>query len=460
MEIDPIALSAATSAFMAYIAAFTLLYDWYATGKGERPRLEWSMGMIAYGTGNLFSFLVYSAIEPDILSLFIYINLSGAVAMGLMLYGALILFYPDPIRAKVVSVAYGCFFTFGTFFFGFINPVSLPFVTGLLGEITNRSLMMWFGVVITSPVSFLIAYLMFVDLRATQNIASFWISLHFFLYGLLLFIFPFEDKTLRFVFYIGRALSMAAILIGVRELVRKKVYTQLIKEAKAESAFLLDIISHDIKGYVHGSQMLLEYGAIDEESQKIIERNISSINSLVNRVRRYRAIDRFCMSSLSPLDLVVIIEKNLKEVRQSFPENSIDYHIQLDPDVDKYEILGNEFLNDLILNIFMNAVKHHRNSPEVHFDITIADVARERCWQIEIADDGPGIPENLVQTLFSISESESLDTEKGLGHLIIRKTVQWYGGKVWAENRLENSKIAGASIFLLLPKCTTKFKKK
>ena len=458
MDIDPIALSAATSAFIAFIAAFTLLYDWYATG--ERPRLEWGIGMMACGIGSLIGALMYSVLESSVFILFIHINLSGAISMGFMLYGTLILFDPDENRAKIISICWGCFFTVGTFLFGFLIPTSLPITPVLLGETTNTSMMLWFGVETIIPVSILIAYLMFVDLRATQNIASFWISLHFFLYGILLFIWPFDDDTLRLLFYIGLAFSISAILVGVRELGRKKVYTQLIREAKAESAFLMDIITHDIKGYVHGSKMLLDYGIVDKESQDMISNNLIRINSLVQRVRRYKAIDRFKETTLTPLDLVTIIENNIKGVRHSFPQHAIDYNINLDPEVEKFEILGNEFLDDLFLNILHNAVKHHRNRPEVFFEITIKDMQSEDNWQIIIEDDGPGIPEDQIQSLFSFSKEESPKSEKGLGHLIASKTIQWYNGKIWAENRIEDNTVVGASIFIMLPKFRTEYKKR
>lgn len=458
MDVDPIALSAATSAFIAFIAAFTLLYDWYTTG--ERPRLEWGVGLMACGLGSLIGALMYSVLEPSVFLLFIHINLSGAIAMGFMLYGTLILFDPVKKRTKFISIGFSCFFTIGTFIFGFvIVPTSIPITPALLGESTNMSMMLWFGVETIIPVSFLIAYLMFVDLRATQNIASFWISLHFFLYGILLFIWPFDDDTLRLLFYIGLALAISAILVGVRELGRKKVYSQLIREAKAESAFLMDIITHDIKGYVHGSKMLLDYGIVDNESQDMIINNLIRIDSLVKRVRRYKAIDRFQETVLTPLDLVMIIENNVKGVKHSFPQNPIHFNIDLDPEVEKFEILGNEFLDDLFLNIFHNAVKHHRNRPEVFFNITINDLPVEDKWHIIIEDDGPGIPADQVQSLFSFSEEEIPKSEKGLGHLIARKIIQWYGGKIWAENRVEDEEVVGAEINIMLPKFRTKRKR-
>ncbi len=450
MEISPITLSVTTSGFIAAIAAFTLLYDWYANR--EPPRLEWGIGMLFCSLSYFFASLMYATTET-ILSFLIYVNSSG-ISMSLLLYGTLLLFDPNRTRAKIVSIGYGCSFIIGTIFFGLFITASFPISPVLIqyGEITNRSMVAWFTIEMLIPVSFLIACLMFMDLKQTKNIASFWISLSFFLYSILLFIWPVEDETLRFFFYVGRAISTACIFAGVRELSRKKLYSQLIREAKAESAFLMDILSHDIKGYVHGSKMLLESKLFDEESLNIIEKNLLGIGSLVERVGRYRAIDKFQESALSPLDLVEIIEKNLKGVSRSFPQNSVNFELFLDESVDNFEILGNEFLNDLFLNIFHNAVKHHRNSPNVHFYVSITDMTKEQCWKIEIQDDGPGIPDDLVESLFSISEDESPATEKGIGHLIIRKTVKWYGGKVWAENRKQEGRIKGTSIYVMLPK--------
>ncbi len=85
MEINPIAISAATSAFMAFIAAVTLLYDWYATGKGESPRLEWGIGMVAYGTGNLIAAFIYSFNQFTDFNFFVNIRISGAVSMSFLL---------------------------------------------------------------------------------------------------------------------------------------------------------------------------------------------------------------------------------------------------------------------------------------------------------------------------------------------------------------------------------------
>jgi len=443
-----IALSAGASAFMAFIASFTLFYDWY--NKREAPRLEWGVGMFFYGAGLIHFGLMSLVLETSVFETFLGLILNGAISFGLFLYGTLRLFDPNQTRAKLLSIGWSLCFIVGIALYGFILTTSFPIIPIIPRsvEITNLILMEWFAVEFTIPISILIAYLMFVNLRQTANISSFWISLFFFLYGILLIIWPFEE--FRLIFYVGGALTTGSILVGVRELSRKKLYTQIIREAKAESAFLLDVLSHDIKGYVHGSKLLLEIETMDNRAIGTIDANLESINTLVDKVRRFRDIDQFNASKLRPLDLVDTIEKTLKKTKQSCPDCSIGYKVTVDPKVEKFEILGNEFLNDIFLNIFYNAIKHHHHRTDVFFEIIITNQPLTQSWLIEIKDNGPGIPEDIVSSLFTILDEEK-KSEKGIGHLIVKKIVNWYNGKVWAKNNIVNGEITGATIDVVLP---------
>ena len=71
------------------------------------------------------------------------------------------------------------------------------------------------------------------------------------------------------------------------------------------------------------------------------------------------------------------------------------------------------------------------------------------CVEIEVEDDGPGIPEAQRQELFS--RGARLDTDKpgtGLGLAIVRDVAQIYGGSI----RLEESEdLGGLLVRLKLP---------
>ncbi len=77
--------------------------------------------------------------------------------------------------------------------------------------------------------------------------------------------------------------------------------------------------------------------------------------------------------------------------------------------------------------------------------------------RIRIEDDGPGIPEDNLETIFqrfytSRPKGTSFGKNSGLGLSISRQIIEAHGGRIWAENRLSASgAIEGARFCILLP---------
>jgi two-component system sensor histidine kinase ChvG len=81
--------------------------------------------------------------------------------------------------------------------------------------------------------------------------------------------------------------------------------------------------------------------------------------------------------------------------------------------------------------------------------------------RITVEDQGPGIPEDSVETIFERFYSERPSTEafgnhSGLGLSISKQIVEAHGGKIWAENIRSadagrNSPPEGARFVLELP---------
>ena len=442
-----ITISAYASSFMALIASFTLFHDYYYTR--EYPRFEWGLGMLAYAIGHLVIGSMGFIIEASDFFFYSYLTISGAISMSLMLVGTLILFLANKDHAILIASCYGLFYFIGMVFFAWIDPSILPITPVLFGEVTNRTMTSWFVVETIIPISILIAYIMYIDLKQTKCISSFWISLHFFLYALLLFIWPFEE--LKLIFYIGRALTTGTILVGVRELRRKTIYHDLIQEAKSETAFLLDVLTHDIKGYVHGSKALLDMPEFTEESRNLLDQQLDKIYEVGVRVKRYRDIDSFNEIPLKKMNLVKIIKSNLKETSHNFPQFDLQYQIHLDTQLSEVEVAGNEFINDIFINLFQNSFKYHHKNKTINFDIYISEQPLDNQWKIRICDDGPGIQEPLISSLFSPPKGNNSIKQKGMGHLIILKTIKWFKGEIWAENIEKDGKIQGLQVTVLLP---------
>jgi len=78
--------------------------------------------------------------------------------------------------------------------------------------------------------------------------------------------------------------------------------------------------------------------------------------------------------------------------------------------------------------------------------------------RITMEDEGPGIPENKLETIFDRFYSERPKSEKfgmhsGLGLSISRQIVEAHHGRIWAENRKDGEgKVIGAKFVVELPR--------
>jgi two-component system sensor histidine kinase ChvG len=75
---------------------------------------------------------------------------------------------------------------------------------------------------------------------------------------------------------------------------------------------------------------------------------------------------------------------------------------------------------------------------------------------IHVDDEGPGVPAENLETIFerfytSRPKGAAFGGNSGLGLAIARQIVEAHGGKIWAENRSANGRVAGARFTVALP---------
>ncbi len=99
-------------------------------------------------------------------------------------------------------------------------------------------------------------------------------------------------------------------------------------------------------------------------------------------------------------------------------------------------------LAQALANLIANAVKFATSK------VNIRLTHDEKVARICVEDDGPGIPDALVDTLFErFVRGEGPRAGSGLGLSIVRGIVDGHDGDVWAENRAEG----GARFVMTLP---------
>jgi len=103
--------------------------------------------------------------------------------------------------------------------------------------------------------------------------------------------------------------------------------------------------------------------------------------------------------------------------------------------------------------VIENAVKHVAED-KVQLAITVSGAASDPAgfWEISVADNGPGVPDEMKEKIFDRYSKIGAEKGMGLGLSLARAITEKFGGSIWVENRAPG-KPAGGSVFkIAIPK--------
>ncbi len=233
-----------------------------------------------------------------------------------------------------------------------------------------------------------------------------------------------------------------------------KINTQreeLLNNLEKKNQVLSDyahMVSHDLKSPLRSIDSLINW--IIEDNKDIIQsqcseefglilQNLQKMDSLINGILNYSTIDQAELQSYE-----VDIDHLVNEIKGilHLPEN-IDININNELPI----IKGDKFrLQQLFQNLIQNAVKSI-DKPQGKIDIGVKE--QDEIWEFYIKDNGKGIGQQHYNRIFQIFEKIDNDqAATGIGLSIVKKIIDFYGGKIWLESAVGN----GSTFYFTLPK--------
>ena len=156
---------------------------------------------------------------------------------------------------------------------------------------------------------------------------------------------------------------------------------------------------------------------------------------------RLRALGGEIAPKIKVLDGVDLVKSCCRELDQKMAELTLDlrcpfehYEISTDPD----------FFYSILENLLLNSLEAGGKGTRVR--ISVMKFADEEL-KIEVSDNGPGIPPDLLPDHLFDPFITAKPTGSGIGLWQVRQLVESLGGKIMVEN-LENR---GARFFIRLP---------
>ena len=174
----------------------------------------------------------------------------------------------------------------------------------------------------------------------------------------------------------------------------------------------------------------------------ILEANIRILRN-VKRLSVTKSMD----AHLYPHDVKRSIKDAKKILVSENPDRDIQFNLDLD---DEIYINCDDFIQDIWLNIFRNILKFDKSKKcriDIGWDINIR--GDDTNILVKVADHGPGIPDKEKKLIFGREERGTATAKgTGLGLFVVNRLMEYYGGRIWVENRVKKDHTKG-SVFCL-----------
>ncbi|HMK45352.1 MAG TPA: PAS domain S-box protein, partial [Methanocella sp.] len=247
-----------------------------------------------------------------------------------------------------------------------------------------------------------------------------------------------------------------AILEVNNDITEQKRLENQLRDAKNRAELYLDIMGHDINNLNQVTVGNLDLIRGDEnltgEQRDIVSDALNAARgsaSIIDNVRKIQAIHEKREIMLTE-DLNELILSCIREAPKPVGRNMV---INYEPR-SGLMIRGTALMKEVFCNLINNAIKH--SSMDIIIDIGVDAVDRygKGFYEVSIADNGPGVPDELKPKLFyRFQRGDTKAHGRGLGLFIARSLVEQAGGDITITDRIHGEPERGAKFIVSLPVC-------
>ncbi|MDC7677028.1 ATP-binding protein [Asticcacaulis machinosus] len=237
----------------------------------------------------------------------------------------------------------------------------------------------------------------------------------------------------------------------------------LSKRMDAIDRFAADV-SHEIKNPLTSIRSALEtLNLVKDDSAKmrlmnVINQDVHRLDRLITDISNASRLDaELSRDTPKPVDIGALMEDI---VSLYTPEDNESVRVVFTRSItpSSSRVIGREGpLGQVFRNLIDNARSFSPESGTVHIQLGHSDRDQALPLQITIDDNGPGIPEDNLETIFerfytSRPKGTRFGRNSGLGLSISRQIIEAHHGRIWAENRKdEQGNLIGARFTVALP---------
>lgn len=234
------------------------------------------------------------------------------------------------------------------------------------------------------------------------------------------------------------------------DITRRKIDELELTRSNQELERFAYVASHDLKAPLRSIDNLAKWVIEDtaetlppdaKEKLDMLRKRVSRLESLLEDILAYSRAGRMVDEPVEVDTHELVTSVIQSHVSEKFTANIVGHlPILMSPRTPLEQIFG---------NLLTNACKHHDKG---NGTITIQAHDKGYFYEFVVADDGPGIPPEFHARVFEMFQTlqprDKVDGS-GIGMSIIKKLVEWRGGKIWIKSEAGER---GTELHFLWPK--------
>jgi len=231
-------------------------------------------------------------------------------------------------------------------------------------------------------------------------------------------------------------------LIGIVSILRDVTREKEIDQLKTE---LVSMVAHELRSpltCISGfSELLLDKEVTREQSEEYASIIMKESNRLSELINKFLDISRIesgkSQVRKTPVDMKMLIRKVLDFNAQLADKKHIRLHFEAPEKVSTVQV-DRDMMEQVILNLFSNAIKYSEENAEV----TLRIKENADTLVIDVQDTGFGISRkslpHIFEKFYRITDNEQVQdiTGSGLGLALVKEIVEIHGGKISVRSKL------------------------
>lgn len=251
-----------------------------------------------------------------------------------------------------------------------------------------------------------------------------------------------EERSRHFRVYRAPVSDAHGTVLG-----RLYAFRDVTREAEVDrmKSEFIATVSHELRTpmtSVKGALGLLLGGAmgpVPEAQRELLTIALSNSDRLIRLINDILDLSRIEAGRLElhrePIDLNTVVQGALRELEGFRSQRDIQLSVALAPDLPQ-ALADPDRIGQVLVNLVGNALKF--TDPGGHVTVRTQKAGDE--VQVAVADTGPGIPPEHLESIFERFHRAGGQTAgkggTGLGLAICKAIVREHGGRIWAESEL------------------------